>query len=205
MLVILLAAGSRGTGASGDEYWDERIGDPGIPESVGGVGVVVYQSELHVFGAFNSAAGASATNIARREGLSWMPLGSGVRGGHIRAAAVSAEDLYVGGLFSEAGDLTTSNVARWDGTNWWALGPGVNGQVRAIAISGSDVFVGGSFTAAGVVSANNIAKWDGTSWHRLGEGIIPVNEDSQFVGAVDSLTVMGQNLYVGGRFRNQRC
>jgi hypothetical protein len=188
--------------AHGDENWDELIGNPGVAESVGGIGVVLYGNDLHVFGAFNSVGGVAATNIAKREGVTWVSLAGGVRSGHIAAASASVSDLYVGGSFSTAGIIVASNVARWDGTSWAPLGAGINGLVRAIAVRGNEVFVGGSFTLAGGVGANNIAKWDGTNWSALGDGIVPVFEPNEWVGAVDSLAVSGTDLFVGGRFRN---
>ncbi len=62
--------------------------------------------------------------------------------------------------------------------------------------------MGGSFTRAGSLPVNSIAKWDGTNWSALGAGIVPVEQQGEWVGAVDSLAVDAQNVYVGGRFRN---
>ncbi len=110
--------------------------------------------------------------------------------------------LYTAGAFALAGDTAATNVARWDGTNWSALGTGVNGVVWAIAVRGPEVFVGGSFTAAGGTPVNNIAKWDGTNWSALGAGIVPVEQQGEWVGAVHSLAVDADTLYVAGRFRS---
>ena len=118
---------------------------------------------LYVGGAFSSAGGVPVYGIARWDGTTWSPLGSGLscdggfpdfpeldgeRGveppelGCISPAAEalavfddgSGEALYVGGEFDEAGGIEASNIAKWDGTSWSAVGPGTDGLVEALAV-----------------------------------------------------------------------
>jgi hypothetical protein len=74
-------------------------------------------------GQFTLADGVPANGIARWDGISWTPLGSGVAHTMTDASSVSAlasfDDgsgpaLYVGGHFDAAGGSASENIARWD-------------------------------------------------------------------------------------------
>jgi hypothetical protein len=165
---------------------------------------------LYAGGLFSTAGGVAANRIAKWNGTSWAPLGSGMSTGFISALAVfddgSGPALYVGGIFGIAGGVPAQHIARWNGASWAPLGTGVSGgtatlgtYVTALAVfddgSGPSLLVGGSFTAAGGVPANYIAAWDGASWAPLGSG---TNDE------VHALTVFddggGPALYAGGLF-----
>jgi hypothetical protein len=152
----------------------------------------VMGSDLYAVGPFTFAGGVSASRIAKWNGSSWSPLGSGANS-TIFSMAISGSDIYIGGQFTTAGGVPASYIARWNGSSWSALGSGTNGFVYAIAVSGSDVYVGGQFSTAGGVPARNIAKWNGSSWSALGTGTGPD-------GPVNAIAVSGSNLYVGGHF-----
>jgi len=164
--------------------------------------LVVLGTNVYAGGAFTTAGGIPATNIAKWNGSSWSPLGSGISGINnlffgsvvVHALAVSGNNLYVGGYFTAAGGIAATNIAKWDGSSWSALGSGMDtyGHVTALAASGSNVYAGGNFTTAGGVAANRIAKWSGNSWSALGLGISG--------GDLHSLAVSGSNVYAGGYF-----
>ena len=125
---------------------------------------------LYVAGFFSDAGGVSARNIAKRDGASWSPLGSGLNSSV--EALVAFDDgtgpaLYVGGFFSSAGGAPASCIAKWDGASWAPVGAGLVGAVRALAVfddgGGAALYAGGSF-------ADKIVKWDGSSWSALGGG-----------------------------------
>ena len=133
---------------------------------------------LYVAGQFTAAGGVPASRVARWDGASWSPLGSGVNSIAFALAVFddgSGPALFAGGLFQTAGGAAASRVAEWDGAGWTALGSGVNGAVRAFAAfddgNGSALYVGGEFTSAGGAPANRIAKWDGSTWSALGSGM----------------------------------
>jgi len=70
-------------------------------------------------------------------------------------------------------------------------------EINVIALVDGILYVGGKFERIGGIEANNIAKWDGDNWQALGSGI----EDDHFLNAaVQAIAVMGDDLYVGGRF-----
>lgn len=121
---------------------------------------------MYVGGIFTHAGAYTTNCIARWDGSTWNPLGSGVNNS-VRAIAVNGSDVYVGGGLTEAGGSPANHIARWDGSSWHPLGSGMGGvsypKVNAIAANGSDVYAGGWFTQAGGSPANRIACWVGDS------------------------------------------
>ena len=111
-------------------------------------------------------------SVARWDGTSWSPLGTGFPG-YVRALATLADgDVLAGGVVVPAGVPGADAVMRWNGTTWASLGIGNTGvSVVALAqLPNGDVVAGGSFTSAGGVAANRIARWNGTAWSPLGSG-----------------------------------
>jgi hypothetical protein len=157
--------------------------------------------ELVVGGEFTTAGGLPAAAIARWNGVSWAPLGSGMA--QVQGAAVVRcfatlpnGDLVAGGSYWTAGGTAANNIARWDGATWSAMGAGMwhsagwqSTSVQALAVlPNGNVVAGGSFTSAGSSGANNLAQWNGTSWSSLG-----------VVGVVGALAVLPNgHLIVGG-------
>jgi hypothetical protein len=79
---------------------------------------------LAVAGAFTSAGGTPAENLAFWDGSSWTGVVPGIPNtsgnpGYVYAlsgeAGAGVPDLWVGGYFTSAGGLPSSNVARWTG------------------------------------------------------------------------------------------
>lgn len=69
---------------------------------------------------------------------------------------------------------------------------GASNSVQTVATSGATVYIGlGSVTTFGGVNYNHIAKWDGQGWRTLGAGVN---------GAVDSIAVLGADVFVAGDF-----
>ncbi len=165
-------------------------------------------SALYAAGYFTAAGGQEAHSIARWDGSTWSPLGSGMNNG-VSALTVfddgSGPALYAGGIFTNAGGQIANRVARWDGSTWSPLGMGLNGGVYALTVfddgggAGPALYAGGFFTTAGGQIANRVARWDGAAWSPLGTGIV-----GDFVPAVSTLEVLddgsGFALYAGGFF-----
>jgi hypothetical protein len=161
---------------------------------------------LYAGGHFIAAGGVAANNIAKWNGSSWSPLGSGVNSGVTALKVFShgggGPSLYVGGVFSSAGGIAAQCIARWNGSSWASVGGGLGNSpaVSSLAVfndgTGAALFVGGSFQNAGGVPASNIARWNGSNWSPLGSGTN--------IGYVNALTVFddgsGQALYAGGDF-----
>ena len=154
--------------------------------------------DLVAAGCFTGAGGSSANNIARWDGTSWLPLGSGISDGVVLAVTTLPNgDVVAAGQFSAAGGGGASNIALWNGTGWSALGSelgGANFRVNALTtLQNGNVVAGGSFAFSTVGgSILNIARWDGTNWSAMGSGM------SDQVHSL--LTLPNGDLVAGGSF-----
>ena len=184
-------------GFDGTRWYALNKGISGVPGSTFIWALAADGSNLYAGGWFTNADGSGAKYIARWDGESWSPLGSGTAG-IVSALRVVDSNVYVGGYFTTAGGLTVNGIARWDGSNWSALGGGITGgsqpYVSAIESDGTNLYVGGTFTSAGGVNATNIARWNGSTWSALGSGLS---------GPVRALLFKSNTLYVGGSFTNR--
>ena len=186
-----------------DLYWWQPL----TSESGNGVNSDVYALAysngcLYAGGYFDAAGGSPANNIAKWDGTTWSPLGSGLNGPPSGLAVDGSGNLYAGGAFDAAGGNNAACVAKWSSNSWYALGDGVDSNVNALAVDGSgNLYVGGWFTSAGVIQVNRIAKWNSlaSSWETLGNGIATPEDYSSYVA---SLAYSNGYLYTGGNFNN---
>lgn len=122
------------------------------------------------------------------------------------AMAQQDGNLFVGGAFSKIGTGNTRCLAQWDGSAWVAMasdfsGPNTAlGGVRSIASYKGQMYVAGMFSIISItgLTANNVARWNGCSWKDLNDGVSTVGVDSDAY----ALAVVGDNLYIGGNFKN---
>jgi hypothetical protein len=131
-----------------------------------------------------------APYIARWNGATWQPLGSGLNGS-VLALIAYRDGLIAGGNFSIAGGVPANHIALWNGLDWQPLGTGLNGIVLALAIYNDELVAAGNFTMAGEVGQNRIARWNGTDWLPLGSGTNNV---------VNAITVFDDELIAAGYF-----
>jgi hypothetical protein len=140
---------------------------------------------LYAGGTFTNPYSGPGDYIAKWDGATWTPLGTGMD--YVVYALAVFDDgtgpaLYVGGSFTHAGDVSANRIAKWDGSAWAPLGSGMDGGslpwVFALTVldecSGlcPALYAGGWFTeAGGAVGTNAIAKWDGATWASVGGGI----------------------------------
>lgn len=167
--------------------------------------LAVIGTDLYVGGLFTTINNVPNTaRLAKWDGTAWSAVGNDVISANaVNALAVIGNDLYVGGDFNRIGSMTMNRIGRWNTVSktWSALAKGaetgvLGGGVYALAVMGTDLYVGGTFTS--VVNDKNIqyiAKWNGSTWSALGT----VSGDG--IGTiVGTLTPVGNDLYVGGRF-----
>ncbi|MBL8876832.1 MAG: hypothetical protein JNM86_13635 [Phycisphaerae bacterium] len=169
---------------------------------------VLPNGDLVAGGKFTQAGGSPASNIARWDGSTWSPMGSGMSGlagpGVFALLVLPSGDLIAGGTFYYAGGVNVNSIAKWDGNAWSALGSGVSGpgnffpRVHALTqLPNGDLCAAGFFGSAGGVPANCIARWDGTTWSPLAEGVSGLEQSTQ-VRALAKLP--GGDIAVGGYF-----
>ena len=150
--------------------------------------------DVIAIGAFTTAGGVPAANIARWDGVAWSALGSGLSLGlGYTVLARAAGPVVAGGQFLAAGGVPTDRVAQWSGSLWSPLSGGWNGGVNAFARrSNGDLVAAGTFTSAAGVPANGVAVWNG-SWSALGAGL-------DYVYAL-ATTAQG-DVFAGGGFQS---
>ena len=154
--------------------------------------------DLVAGGVFTTAGGAPAASIARWEGISWSPLGTGI---NLEVAALTTlpnGDLVAGGYFTMISGAPGDSIARWNGASWAPFGAGIGmppfAMVRALAtLPNGDLVAGGLFTTAGAVTADCLARWNGTTWSSLGL-------NPGFVGVAALTMERGRFLVAGGQF-----
>jgi hypothetical protein len=162
--------------------------------------IAIDGDDLYAGGAFTSAGGVAADNIARWNGSTgtWSPLGTGVDGPVDAIASIDGR-IYAGGAFASAGGIESRSIAQWDGAHstWTPLGSGIVGTVHAIAGGNGDIYAGGDFPTAGDESMLNIARWDGETWNALGNGtdgaVLGLDADARQVVAVGDFILAGNH------------
>ncbi len=133
--------------------------------------------DLVAGGEFSLATGSPADGIARWNGTTWTPLGSGIGGATGTYPPVvlamlprSNGELIAAGGFSVANGSVGNAIARWNGSVWSPLGTGLlraGNLALAMALlelPSGDLLVGGDFDTAGGVPAEGLARWNGSSW-----------------------------------------
>lgn len=118
--MLLAPAGLIGPGSVPIYRWDGTSYDyvPTIPDSDFGSNILslcTFNGDVIAGGSFTSIQGVPANSVARWDGATWSPLGTGV-GGTIHTLAVFDGSLVAAGYFGTAGGVIARNVARWDGT-----------------------------------------------------------------------------------------
>jgi trimeric autotransporter adhesin len=200
------------TGADGGNGVNEEVRSLAVSGNVVFVGGFFTQANT-------GGTAVSANRVARFNTTTnaWSALtgangGNGVLGG-VYALAVLGNDVFVGGNFNIASIggtpvVNTRCVARFNiSTNTWSAlssstGNGVSGTVYAIAAAGNEVFVGGEFLDANVggiqVPAIGIARFNisTNTWSALAS-----DAGNVVSGGFFTLSVVGNNLFVGGNFR----
>lgn len=156
-------------------------------------GFFVNDTDLYVFGMFDSIAGITANKIARFDGYTWHSISPPAwGGGAIISSLIFQNDLYIGGNFYSF-PLNAYSLSMWDGSQWGSFGSMFSGgfdAVTCMAVYNGDLYVGGYFNYPNS-PGNYIARWDGSTWTQVGGG----TNDQVFC-----MKVFNGELWVGGSF-----
>jgi hypothetical protein len=139
--------------------WDSLAGGMSASGPVAPIvfALTPYQNGFVAAGAFASAGGVPANNIAMWNGDRWSALGPGIAGTYAAAT-------YRGGLFVGSSQGGANYVLGWDGNQWSPAGGELDGIVYSMAVYNDELYVGGSFTNIGGIVARGIARWNGLVW-----------------------------------------
>jgi trimeric autotransporter adhesin len=152
-----------------------------------------YGQTLYAAGAFTHIDGNPFNGVARWNGYSWSPLGTGpemAQGDYVHSLVYyddgTGPSLYAGGRFNRS--VTSPYnccVARWDGSSWSLVGGGFgNGTgVGLLAFddgTGPALYASGAYMQAPGVHAP--VRWDGQTWSKVGEGTLGAAQQANIVG-----------------------
>jgi hypothetical protein len=148
-------AGNCTSGCNSIAKWDGKAwsalgtGMPGVQDMV--FSIIVNGNDLYAGGWFTSAGTCTleCNNIAKWNGRTWSPLGTGVSGlwPSVDTIAFSGSSVYAAGGFGWAGTCTSgcNHLAKWNGSAWTSLGLETDEFVSTLVSSGSTVYMGGEF------------------------------------------------------------
>lgn len=159
----------------GSQWQPLGSGLAGVPYHAYAYAMTEYRGELIVAGAFGTAGGVVANDIARWDGQMWRAIPGAPNGEGIWALLVQGDRLIVGGTFTFSDG--SRSVASWDGETWRPLGQGVNLSnygdldVYDLATYRGSLFACGEFMGSGIVLSRNIIRWTGAEWRSVAGGV----------------------------------
>jgi hypothetical protein len=131
-------------------------------------------------GTFTRSGGLTRNGVAKWNGSSWQPLGSGITGSvsALEQVTFGGRRLIVaGGSFVQPGSPGLNRIAAWDALDgqWRPLGAGFNAPVSSLAVcntaEGTRLVAGGQFTTADGQPVQRFAVWDGVGWSAEGTSL----------------------------------
>lgn len=143
-------------------------------------------NDLIVAGSFASAGGVKTKGIARWNITSgkWAKLKEGING-TVRSVISVGGDVYATGTFATIDGQPVNHLARWSraSNTWAAVGTSpLTTSGFALAADEQNIYLGGN---------NGAFVWSGSAWSPLGGNLN---------GAVRTIVVQGDKIYVGGSF-----
>jgi len=165
-----------GVAANNIAVWDGSAWSPlgdGLTQNSGFAQVITMTQfddgtgpALYAGGSFQFAGGQPAVRVAKWDGSSWSPVGSGFAS-TVQELIVfddgSGEALYALGNFAgdDAGGI--AHIAKWNGTAWEQVGDGADdnvfGAIVADAGEGTGLHIGGSFLNAGGLASAKVVSY----------------------------------------------
>ncbi|MGC3970481.1 MAG: hypothetical protein QM775_25035 [Pirellulales bacterium] len=162
--------------------WSSLGGSPG-PHGPAYAVVRLANGDVIAGGGFATVGTTPMNHIARWNGTTWSPLGTGVND-YVYALTVLANgDVIAGGAFTLAGGVNVGGIARWNGAAWSSLAYGF--QVFAVESLGR--MPNGDLVAG--VGNGSVQHWDGVSWQQIGS----------FNGHATGFAVRNGELIVAGK------
>lgn len=112
---------------------------------------------LYVGGLFTAVDGQPIGHVARWDGTTWHPLGTGmdwaVFGMDMRDGL-----LYVSGNFTTAGGVTAHGLAIWDGAAWAAFPGDPTGGANMLLFDGDDMYLSGGTIHSACTTSYSFAR-----------------------------------------------
>jgi trimeric autotransporter adhesin len=174
------------------QRWNDTTWSDAGPGGVNGAvsALTTYANGLYVGGSyFTLAGGVPVTHLARWDGTTYSPVGSGFGFGpdfgQMSCLATYQGKLFASGEFLSVDGVPCRSIGQFDGVSWDSVGTGADSvgivvdsismgpfggwyyihapaTISAMIEFGGELYVGGTFNMVGGVQARNVAKWAGT-------------------------------------------
>jgi hypothetical protein len=197
----LIAAGEFSIAGTSSVNNIARLGDNGWEAMGSGIFGKVndlewHEGELYAAGDFQFIQGGPANaDIAKWNGLEWMPLGWGTNGS-IHALRSSPDGLLFAGDFTEAGNASMLNVGKMFGGVPESLGLGIDAAANDIELWNNKPVIAANLKHQGEVFG--LMQFNAGNWEAL-PGISEMATNDS-LGSMRCLMVTNNELYVGGDF-----
>ena len=126
--------------------------------------------EIYVSGTFDHADGVDCHNIAKWNGKTFEPLGSGINEQANVLVFDKYDQLYAGGFFTIAGGVsTTDKIATWNGSTWNHLDidlPGAPNILSVLPVE-DDIYIGYDTAGSAIASYTNYVPVANTGSHTV--------------------------------------
>jgi type IX secretion system substrate protein len=204
--------GGRFAGVGGLPRWNlahirgDGSVDPWAPDPDGGVSALALNGNiLYVGGAFNRIHGETQAHLAAIDVTTGRLTNLAPQANwDVWAITVRGDTVYVGGRFGLVGGQQRGGIAAFDARTGLVTGwnPGCDGGINALATHQNLLYAGGAFFHIGGREHRHLAALDletgaATDW----EAAVDLQPYNWLFGpAVRVLRVLGNTLYVGGRF-----
>jgi hypothetical protein len=148
---------------------------------------VLANGDLVAAGNFTAISGVNAANLARWDGTTWHPFGTGLPAALIAVGITALApgpngELFAGGAWLATPGATPHPLWHWDGAVWSPIGgSGLSGPapwIHAAHRSGSGLLVGGRLPPTPGFPSHNLARWDGARWRAAGSGTAGYVQDA---------------------------
>lgn len=186
------------------QVWTTLAAIPGSIWTADGVHDLIYlaNGDLVAGGEFTAIGGVAADKVARWDGTSWSPLGTGLIG-TVQTLHLDDQGDLIAGTGGFSGGPAVEGVARFDGSAWAPYLTGTQGVADSVNdlafLSDGRIAATGVFDFPGLAVSSSVAIWDGADWTLPGAGIPP--SDLQGFGTASAVQELpGGDLLVGGRF-----
>jgi hypothetical protein len=164
------------------------------------VKMIEYKNKLIAFGNFYDTPNFNYFRLAQFDGTSWLPVGTGVRGGvaNVCDMKIYKDTLYIAGSWSKGAGNAGNYIMKWDGSQLLdaAFTPTFcsNGNIWSLIPFKNRLYAFGNFLCAANQKAFGVAYYENGAW--------TVPQDSIASWAITSAVLHNNSIYIAGGFKS---
>ena len=175
------------------DFYKVGNGGPGVCAMI----VDSATNTLIIGGQFDSIGNVQAKNIARWDGINFIPIGNGIDLGSGLYTIITSLAIYNNEIYAACNDYPAHKIFKWDGTNWSVFAT-PNDYTNCLKVHNGKLYAGGNFTVIGGTLVKGIGVYDGVSWSDIGGGGDDPN--CGWCSFVEDIEFVDTLMYVGGTF-----